>query len=474
METATLTGTAQLRRETLKECRARGELYDPDTGRPYEFRGACKTFYQSDAPQIILSGMADSAKTFTACLKLHRIAQSNPNANCAIVRKSYVSLHGSVLQTYERLIADLGISAYGGEKAQWYDYPNGSRIWVGGMDNPEKVLSSERDCIYCNQAEELDLHDWEVLSTRTTGRGAVVKHAQIFGDCNPGSSRHWIKELAKSGTLDLLVATHKDNPTIYDTAGNLTDKGRLRLAALEKLSGIRRKRLFEGLWISAEGVVYDMFNSQPGGPHVRARDPCEMVRWFCAMDEGYTNPQVNLLIGADSDNRWHVFKEFYVTHHLESEVVEQCRGWWDDVRSALGKFTEGRVGIELVAVDEAAAGLIAALRSAGINAVGGKGLIGGNGKVKGGIDKIQDRLKVQADGKARLTVDPQCTETINEFESYVWKPEKDVPVDADNHAMGCLRYLEDAIGESTAIREPDRIRFGSVRNIPRFVPRRLI
>jgi phage terminase large subunit len=62
------------------------------------------------------------------------------------------------------------------------------------------------------------------------------------------------------------------------------------------------------------------------------------------------------------------------------------------------------------------------------------------------IQAIQNRLKLQGDNLPRLTVDPSCVETINEFESYVWKPEKDEPVKENDHSMNSLWYLHDAIG----------------------------
>ena len=39
---------------------------------------------------------------------------------------------------------DTDVLPYGGNKPEWYDYPNGSRIWIGGMDKPGKVLSAEQ------------------------------------------------------------------------------------------------------------------------------------------------------------------------------------------------------------------------------------------------------------------------------------------------------------------------------------------
>jgi len=50
-------------------------------------------------------------------------------------------------------------------------------------------------------------------------------------------------------------------------------------------------------------------------------------------------------------------------------------------------------------------------------------------------------LKVQGDGRPRLTIDPLAINTINEFESYVWQENKEMPVDADNHSISAIGYL---------------------------------
>jgi phage terminase large subunit len=181
--------------------------------------------------------------------------------------------------------------------------------------------------------------------------------------------------------------------------------------------------LYEGIWATSEGAVYDMFDASI---HVKVRDEIEFVQWGLAMDAGYTHPAVILLIGIDDDGRWHIAREFYERGKLQEDVVRVAKDW----------FMEK--GCEMIAVDEAAAGLIADLRNNGIPAQGGKG------KVFGGITSVQDRLKVQGDGLPRLSVDPSCINTINEFESYVWKPEKDEPVKENDHAMDAIRYFSDA------------------------------
>jgi phage terminase large subunit len=346
-------------------------------------------------------------------------------AQAAIVRKNYSSTVASVLQTFiNKVINRDAVSIYGAGHPEWFDYPNGSRVWVGGMDNADKVLSSERDFIYVNQAEELTVGDWETLGTRTTGRAGNAPYAQLFGDCNPAGQRHWIRERAASGRLRLLRSWHKDNPTLYDDDGQITEQGKRSLAVLNNLTGVRRKRLLEGEWATAEGAVYEMFGHEA---HVKETEWAHYNRWVIAVDEGYTNPAVVLLIGLDGDGRMHIAREFYERHRLEADVVATCADW------------SKAHGVEYVAVDAAAASLIAALRMAGLPANPHKG------RVKDGIAKVQERLAVQGDGLPRLTVDPSCVNTINEFESYVWKPERDEPVKENDHSMDALRYVTVAL-----------------------------
>lgn len=433
-----------------KELALHGIIFNAVTGNEYELRGGCRELVASTAKQVVLAGVSDSGKTIAGCLKAHSLCLQYPRCQGAITRKTFASLVGSVLQTYERIAGGSGIVSYGGEKPQWYDYPNGSRIWVGGMDNPDKILSSERDFVYVNQCEELSQSDWETLSTRTTGRNAVVPYAQLYGDCNPGGSRHWIRELSKAGVLMLLTSTHKDNPTIYNADGSMTAGGQARLEALARLTGLRRKRLFEGVWATAEGAVYDNFNA---AVHVIHRSASEFVRWFLALDEGYTNPAVILLVGEDGDERWHVAREFYQSGVLQETVVKTAGTWFKESKCAR------------CAVDESAAGLIADLRSVGVGAVGGKG------RVLDGIQRLQNRLEVQGDGRPRLTIDPSCVNLINEMESYVWRPEKDVPVKENDHALDALRYLSDVM--LTDLKNPTNAHYEGRENPERFKAERL-
>jgi len=231
-------------------------------------RGDNAAFYEYEGYESILSGPAETGKTFAGLLKLHRLLDTYPGAQIALLRKVERSLKGTALITYRRDILQIesfkqphpgGVRVYGGESPQWFDYPNGSRLWVGGLDKPGKTLSGERDVIYVVQAEELTASDWEYLSRMTTGRGSVMPFTQLCGDCNPGNQSHWILSRANQGILKLFATTHKDNPTLWD-GSDWTAQGKRTLEILSNMSGSRYKRLYQGLWSAPEGMIYDVYD----------------------------------------------------------------------------------------------------------------------------------------------------------------------------------------------------------------------
>lgn len=291
-----------------------------------KFRGANLEIQSYTNLEWMLSGPAETGKTWAALWRLDSLLRSTPRVKATLARKIQSTIYGTVLVTWEaiqELRAALGYPramAFGGEKPQWYSYPNGSRLWVGGLDNPQKILSSERDFIYINQAEEVSLQDWEYCITRATGRGAVVEDTMVFGDCNPGSEDHWI---LKRATLKVFYSKHKDNPSLYTDSGELTKQGVKSIAALQSLTGIRKKRLYEGQWVGAEGLYFENFDPELGGLHVIEPHsiPGDALIWG-ALDWGYKHPLAFGLFTENDDGIeliWeHVQHKMMIPHHCRA------------------------------------------------------------------------------------------------------------------------------------------------------------
>lgn len=223
-------------------------------------------------------------------------------AQAVLARKTQVSIWGTVLVTYRRIqqlrarMGEVEAQPYGGEKPEWFAYPNGARLWIGGMDNPYKMLSGERDFIFCNQTEEFTLEDWEVLFTRTTGRGAVTSTPMLFGDCNPGPADHWI---LKRPSLKVFHSRHEDNPTLFDEAGEITEQGQRTIATLNSLTGIRKSRLRDGKWVGAEGLYFEAWDDD-----LHTCDPFPIPEdWpvWGALDYGFAHNTAFVLLTEKDD-----------------------------------------------------------------------------------------------------------------------------------------------------------------------------
>lgn len=410
--------------------------YDP----AYEWRGGNKALIDSRAPEIIAEGPSETGKTFAACYKMHYNCREYPGSQHTLIRKVAATIPPTVLVTLKRVIGNFPVNPYGGwNSPEAIIYPNGSKIWIAGMDKPGKALSGERDTIQVCQTEELSVDDWEILTTRVTGRGAVMPYTQIFGDCNPGPAR-WLKEREKRGRLKMVQTRHEDNPSLFTSDGAITAQGKKTLEFLDGLSGTRYKRLRLGLWVSAEGAIYEEFDPSI---HMIDADKCPpFIRIFRVVDFGFTNPFVCQWWGMDADGRLYRFREIYQTQRLVEDLTPEI--------VALSKGEN----IEFTVADHDAEDR-ATMEKHGIRTRPAKK------DISPGIQAVKARLKVQADGKPRLYFvrgalvklderlaeahKPTCAE--DEMPDYAWqktqdgKPDKEQPLKINDHGCDTTRYL---------------------------------
>jgi hypothetical protein len=421
-------------------------------------RGGNRSLWESAAPEVMLAGPSETGKTMACLAKLDALLTLIPGAQAVLVRKIRDTIFPTVLQTYTRLIQPfaggqsvnaVGVRRYGGERPLWFDYPGGSRLWLAGIDDPGKALSSDRDFIYVNQAEELTPDDWQVLTTRATGR-AGYPHPQVFGDCNPGPPHHWIRHRP---TLRILESRHEDNPILWDAdAREWTEQGRRTLAVLDALTGVRKERLRYGRWVSAEGVVFELdprrhvlsraalvglgILTADGAPGPAVRERIAGVDW------GYTAPGCLQVWLADGDGCAYLVREWY--------RPGQLIGWW----VARGREAFARYGVTAFASDPSQPGSLEEFRRAGLPAVAA------DNDRSAGIQAVQQRLADAGDGRPRLFVaddaladpDPELLAArqpcglLQEADSLVWAPDragrpaKEGTTVGPDHACDSARY----------------------------------
>lgn len=404
---------------------------DPRT-KPYQPLGAALALFYCRDEEVLIEGPAGTGKTRGVLEKIHLCLLKYPTARALIVRKTRSSMTESVLVTFEEKVLPVGSpikEGAGRRNRQNYEYPNGSVLAVGGMDNVDRIMSTEYDIIGVFEATELSEDDHEKLTTRL--RNGVMPFQQIVSDCNPGPQWHWLNQRATVGRTARLLSRHDDNPTV--TEGYL-DK-------LRALTGARRARLFEGRWATQEGLVYETFDA---ALHVVDRMPDGWRAWpkFRVIDFGFTNPFVCQWWAQDPDGRLYLYREWYRTRVLvedhASKIValsagETSRATVAD-HDAEDRATLARHGVSTIAAQKA---------------------------VKLGIQAVQERLNIQPDGKPRLFLlrdaleerDPELVEskkptsTLEEIDGYSWpeskegRTEKEEPIKLNDHGMDALRYM---------------------------------
>lgn len=369
-----------------------------------------------------------------------------------MARKTRASLTESAMVTFdEKVLHELDRVNFH-TTTQEYRYPNGSVIVVGGLDKATKIMSSEYDMMYVQEATEPTEHDWESLTTRL--RNGVMPYQQLLGDCNPDSPSHWLKKRADAGKTLMLESRHEDNPTLWDRIkGGWTELGAAYIAKLEALTGVRYLRLRKGIWAAAEGMVYDGWDRA-----VHLVDafpiPREWPRYW-SVDFGFVNAFVWQAWAEDPDGRLYRYKEIYRTQRL---VEDHAR----DILSAVGAFKRPDGSVEwgaeprprAIICDHDAEGratLEKYLRMPTVPA---------HKAVTEGIQAVAGRLKPARDGRPRLFLchdslvyrdpllaeakRPTCAE--EEIEGYVWdtsagRKRGEEPVKVDDHGMDCLRYM---------------------------------
>jgi phage terminase large subunit len=277
----------------------------------------------------------------------------------------------------------------------------------------------------------------------------VLSRQRLIMATNPGPPTHHLKQRADAGRCRILYSKHEDNPRLYAN-GEWTEYGLSYLARLDSLTGARYERMRWGKWVAAEGLVYEGWDESV---HLidRFKIPTEWTRWI-SVDLGFTNPTCIQWWAEDPDGRLYLHRELYRTRTL---VEDHAKRMLELTRSRSGKWSEPRP--RAIICDHDAEDRATLEKHLGMSTVPAKK------SVSDGIQAVQSRLKVQADGKPRLflfrdslaDVDEDLvsralpTRTVEEITGYVWavKPGtggselKEAPLKQNDHAMDALRYM---------------------------------
>lgn len=248
----------------------------------------------SAARNIMLRGGSRSGKTFILCRAIIQRAINAPGSRHAIFRFRFNHAKTSVWADTLPKVLKLCFPAlrvrY--DRTDFYiELPNGSQIWIAGLDDKErveKILGAEYVTLYFNESSQIPWGSVEMAMSRlaqkcelapeiaaATGRTHLALKA--YFDCNPPSKLHWSYQLfrakLKPGTKEALpnpddYAEMKVNPS--DNADNLPAE---YFDVLASMSAAQRLRFEAGEWASdVNGALWTLEDRQTEGGEILGID----------------------------------------------------------------------------------------------------------------------------------------------------------------------------------------------------------
>lgn len=378
---------------------------------------AQRAFFLSHAPEVLYSGAMGAGKSRILCEKAWWLATRDEykGATFGIFRKVAASLPATTLRTFTRDVVDMRQLAKTNKSENWFELTNGSRIYFMGLDPdpitgvPSKVGSLDLAWAGVDEAVEVTEGDWIMLLGRL--RDPHMPWHQLCAATNPGPPQHWLKRRFTPPTErhEYLHATAADNrflPADYQEAiRSLPDN-------------VFGKRLGQGLWVAAEGVIYTLPDSQVTNPDPMTR----FKRVVMGIDWGFVHAFAAEVVGQTGSGRLAVLDELYATGTLLDDLIPRLRDYVTRYR------------VDTIYADPSEPEYIAACQRAGLP------VIPATNDILPGIDAVARAI---TDG---LTVSPRCGGLLDELPQYRWAPDKatgglkDKPVEEGDDACDALRY----------------------------------
>ena len=418
----------------------------------FAFRSpACMEIVNFKGSELVVSGPTRCGKTLRILEYLFNLHFANPGLRSLIVRDKETDLRDTVkVDIRETLLKfDLDdplspIKARGGVHNFTHLEMNGGTMTFGGMDRPGKVLGSKYDVVFFSQIEQSNPEQFQKLKTRVAGDSKnwidpVTGEVRFLfvGDANPAQKKHYLleREADESMATQFIHFGFDDNPLFFRGGKRTPDGDRVINELDRSLTGIYHDRLFKGLWVSAEGVVFREFDERR---HVKQIEKPSGV-WVTGIDFGYESPSVLHLCCLDEDGKVTVWREVYKTGLTLDDLITELRTLW----------AEEGIDSNVLVIDHDAAYAEQLKRE-------GFGVVLAEKEILAGIELIRSRLKQDqliinefANKSPDLSIDKGPRGLVDEFGVYSYKPPEkqigskkdDIPIDSDNHGIDTLRYV---------------------------------
>lgn len=376
--------------------------------------------------QLMFYGGSRSGKTFLATYLIFLRAARVKSRHCILRFKFSHAIQSIWLDTIPKMlnIAMPNLNAEPNKSRYYYTLPNGSEVWVGGLDTAErseKILGNEYSTMYFNECSQLDYQAISIARTRLAEKNDLRK--MTYYDQNPPKKSHWSYWLFEK-KVNPLDDEALSNPEEYasilmnpnDNIDNLDEE---YLMMLESLPEKEKNRFLLGLYDDeSDGNAYYAFNRE-----IHVKDTKKYPGTiFIGMDFN-VDPMTAVVIQV-INNKINVLDEIYLNN---SDTYKMC----DELKK------------------KKLAGAIVIPDSTGKNRkTSGKSdfqILKENGfKIQSThnpfvTDRVNNVNRLFTSNE--IIINPKCKKLIADLEKVVWKDNK-LDQKTDKH----LTHISDALG----------------------------
>ena len=427
------------------------KLYLPDViGSGYGKFWASKKRYR------VLKGGKGSKKSATTSLNIIKRMMKYHGSNTLVVRQVMDTHRTSTFAQLKWAQNRLGVSHLWKcttSPMEMTFIPTGQKILFRGFDDVFKLASTTVESgylcwVWLEEAFEINLEDDFDKLDLSVPRGAVPTplFKQTTITFNPWSEHHWLKSRffdRENVDVDKFTTTYQCNEFLDDTDRAIFERMRVENPRKYAVAGL-------GDWGIADGLVFENWSVEQFDKNNigicfdssgQIVDESWKYKHVFGLDYGYTNDPTAFIAYAANpiDKLIYIYDEHYATRMLNSDIANMIK------RKGYAK--------ERIRADSAEPKSNDDLRySHGITRI--EPSVKGPDSIKNGISALQEY---------RFIVHPNCTNTISELSSYIWKTAKNSdgknePIDSDNHLMDAMRYAFEDIKNFRAVSEEDKIR----------------
>lgn len=226
----------------------------------------------SDQRHTLFVGGARARKTFLAIYSIFVRATRAPGSRHAALRFRGNAANASLnLDTIPKVreICFPGVKLKFHKQDGYWEFPNGAQLWVGGLDEKErvdKILGQEFATLFFNECSQIPWGSIETTLTRLAqividSVGKPLVQRAIF-DLNPVGKGHWSYLLFHKKQHPVTKQPLEDpgdyQGMTFKTADN-TDLDPRFIASLKRMSRRQKQRFFDGEYQDeAEGALWSL------------------------------------------------------------------------------------------------------------------------------------------------------------------------------------------------------------------------